>query len=139
MGAVTKTLLPEYKMLSFLCIVCSILMSRHAYIHSYTIFHPLQFHVPTPMYQVYPWMLQSVSGLSIGPVRVVVDFAEHDCSDGDGTYPDLGSGCQNYYVCHGERAWSYTCNPGTFFDAKIGACNLAIKVDKNCNVKNAQK
>ena len=39
----------------------------------------------------------------IAPVRVVVDFADHDCSNGDGTYPDLHSGCENFYVCHGKR------------------------------------
>ena len=34
---------------------------------------------------------------------IVIQLAEQDCSYGDGTYPDLESGCEKYYVCNGDR------------------------------------
>merc|ERR1711945_50261 len=120
------------KMLPIFTVLLSLMITTDAY----TFLYP-----PPPMYPLYQGVYQGVHQ-GVHPVvrqwkldqqPIVIQLAEHDCSNGDGVYPDLESACEKYYVCNEDRSWSYTCNPGLLFDAKVGACNWPDRVDNYCN------
>jgi len=130
-SSVQRKLLTEIKMLSILGVFGLFIATSNAYI----LLYPIQ----APIYTM-PVFSKTVQAPSapvnrIGPAiaPVVVNFADYDCSGGDGTYPDFESGCETYYVCSGDRAWSYTCNQNMYFDASIGHCNVGSKVNEKCN------
>merc|ERR1711936_1087293 len=89
----------------------------------------LQLHHPPPPHPTLPWRALQ------GPPRVVIDFADHDCSGGAATYPRPGSYCQQFYICSAGRSFLYTCNPGLMFDVNLGSCNWGVLVDARCNDK----
>merc|ERR1711884_729021 len=60
---------------------------------------------------------------------------EYTCP-GDGTFPDMESGCEQYYVCNQGKSWKYTCPPSLLFDAVEGVCNWSQLVDDYCNAQN---
>merc|ERR1712029_766791 len=89
----------ETKMLSILSVLLSLMITTDAYTFVY---QPM----PMPLYPMY----QGVNPVLRGQPEtqpIVIQLAEQDCSYGDGTYPDLESGCEKYYVCNGDRSWSY--------------------------------
>merc|ERR1711936_820864 len=79
--------------------------------------------------QLFPWRALQ------GPPRVVIDFADDDCSGGAATYPRAGSYCTQFYICSSGRSFLYTCNPGLRFDVNLGSCNWGVLVDARCNDK----
>jgi len=117
-------------MLSILSVLGLFLASSNAYILLYPIQSPI-YTMPSQAVVRAPSAPVNRIGPAIAPV--VVNFADYDCSGGDGTYPDFESGCMSYYVCSGDRAWSYTCNANMYFDASLGHCNVGSKVNYNCN------
>ena len=88
-------------MLSILSVFGLFIATSNAYILLYPIQAPI-YTMPVSSKTV---QAPSVPVNRIGPAiaPVVVNFADYDCSGGDGTYPDFESGCETYYVCSGDR------------------------------------
>ena len=88
-------------MLSILSVFGLFIAATNAYI----LLYPIQAPIYTMPVSTKTVQAPSVPVNRIGPAiaPVVVNFADYDCSGGDGTYPDFESGCETYYVCSGDR------------------------------------